>query len=61
MSDGAEGAFSKEVKEAIFARIPQGRYGSPEDIGKAVRMLCSDDACYVNGAYLQVDGALLQS
>ena len=39
--------------------IPQGRLGQPEDIGHAVRMLCSDDARYINGAYLEIDGGLL--
>lgn len=61
MTDGDSGAFTDEQKTGFLHRIPQGRYGRPEDIARAVRMLCSDDACYVNGAYLQVDGGLLQT
>ena len=40
-------------------RTPLGRSGTPEDIASAVRMLCSDDAAYVNGASLQVDGGFV--
>ena len=39
--------------------IPQARLGQPEDIGNAARMLCSDDAAYINGAYIEVDGGML--
>ena len=39
--------------------IPQGRIGKPEDIGHAVRMLCSDDAAYINGVYSEIDGGML--
>lgn len=48
-----------EMRDALIARIPQARLGQPQDIGNAVRMLCSEDAAYVNGAYLQVDGGML--
>lgn len=54
------GDIDEAAKQWFLRRIPQGRFGQPEDIAKAVRMLCSEDACYVNGAYLQVDGGLLQ-
>lgn len=37
-------------------RTPQGRSGSGADIAGAVRMLCSEDAAYINGASLPVDG-----
>lgn len=47
-------------KEALISRIPQGRLGSPADIGRVVRLLCSDDASYINGAYLPVDGGMLE-
>ncbi|MGI9202149.1 MAG: SDR family NAD(P)-dependent oxidoreductase, partial [Woeseiaceae bacterium] len=40
-------------------RTPQGRVGTPEDIAGAVRMLCSADAAFVNGASLQVDGGFV--
>ena len=56
-----DASLQGDVREALVARIPQGRLGQPEDIGKAVRMLCSEDAAYVNGAYLQVDGGMLST
>jgi glucose 1-dehydrogenase len=40
-------------------RIPWGRLGSPEDIGKAVAFLASNDADYITGATLRVDGGFL--
>ena len=45
----------------IIGRTPMGRSGQPEEIAGAVRMLCSDDASYVNGASLQVDGGFVLS
>ena len=40
-------------------RIPWGRLGTPDDIGKAVAFLVSDDADYITGATLRVDGGFL--
>ena len=40
-------------------RIPWGRLGTPEDVGKAVAFLVSDDADYITGATLRVDGGFL--
>jgi NAD(P)-dependent dehydrogenase (short-subunit alcohol dehydrogenase family) len=42
-------AFLKE-------RVPAGRIGTPEDIGRAVALLCADEAEYINGVGLIVDG-----
>ena len=38
--------------------MPSGRYAEPSEIAAAVRYLASDDAGYVNGAVLPVDGGL---
>jgi 3-oxoacyl-[acyl-carrier protein] reductase len=38
--------------------VPAGRPGRPEEVASAVSFLCSDEADYVNGATLSVDGAL---
>jgi len=55
-----ERRFSSEVQlREGGKRIPWGRLGSPEDIGKAVVFLASDDADYVTGATLRVDGGFL--
>lgn len=40
----------------IGDRIPIGRWGKPDDIAKAIRFLVSDDAAYITGAVLPVDG-----
>jgi NAD(P)-dependent dehydrogenase (short-subunit alcohol dehydrogenase family) len=38
------------------AAMPLGRFGDPQDIAAAVALLASDDACYVHGTQLVVDG-----
>jgi NAD(P)-dependent dehydrogenase (short-subunit alcohol dehydrogenase family) len=48
-----------EEKERLVAKIPMGRLASPEDIARAVRMLASDDAGFITGQSLVVDGGLL--
>lgn len=40
----------------IQQRVPTGRIGTPDDIGHAVALLCSDEADYINGVGLIVDG-----
>ena len=44
---------------AILARIPEGRWGAPEDIAGSCVFLASSDADYLNGAVLNVDGGWL--
>jgi 3-oxoacyl-[acyl-carrier protein] reductase len=46
------------VKEAALAIIPAKKLGTPEDVAKAVAFLASDDAAYINGQVLQVDGGM---
>ncbi len=48
-----------QYKESLLAPIPLGRFASPEDIARAAVWLCSEDAAYVNGAVLGVDGGYL--
>jgi 3-oxoacyl-[acyl-carrier protein] reductase len=45
-------------KDEIAAHIPAARVGKPEEVAAAVAFLVSDDASYVNGATLAVDGGL---
>jgi NAD(P)-dependent dehydrogenase (short-subunit alcohol dehydrogenase family) len=47
------------VVASIKARVPLGDYGVPEDIGAAVAYLVSDDARYVTGVKLLVDGGMI--
>ena len=44
--------------DAMLAATPLGRLGDPEDVAGAVRFLCSDEASFVTGTVLLVDGGL---
>jgi NAD(P)-dependent dehydrogenase (short-subunit alcohol dehydrogenase family) len=48
-----------DLRERVVRQIPLGRTGTPEDVARAVVWLCTDEAAYVNGAVLRVDGGLL--
>jgi 3-oxoacyl-[acyl-carrier protein] reductase len=46
------------AKAAMLANTPLGRLGEPEDVAGAVRFLCSDEASFITGEVLLVDGGL---
>jgi 3-oxoacyl-[acyl-carrier protein] reductase len=48
-----------ELKQTAIKQIPLGRIGAPEDIAGAVAFLASDDAAYVTGHVLNVNGGML--
>jgi 3-oxoacyl-[acyl-carrier protein] reductase len=48
----------EEAKGAMLENTPLGRLGDPEDVAGAVRFLCSEDAAFITGAVLRVDGGL---
>jgi glucose 1-dehydrogenase len=55
---GEHEAFGDEALSKAGAALPWGRLGTPEDIGKAAAFLASDDADYITGAALRVDGGI---
>jgi 3-oxoacyl-[acyl-carrier protein] reductase len=48
----------EEAQQAILTNTPLQRMGTPEDVAGAVRFLCSDEASFVTGEVLLVDGGL---
>jgi 3-oxoacyl-[acyl-carrier protein] reductase len=52
------GVLPEAVREAILGNTPLGRLGTPEDVAGAVRFLCSDEASFITGEVLLVDGGL---
>ncbi len=50
--------IADEMRELMLANTPLGRFGTPEDIAGAVRFLCSDEASFITGEVLLVDGGL---
>jgi len=52
-------ALSEELKQTAVKQIPLGRVGSPEDIANAVCFLASDEASYITGHVLNVNGGML--
>jgi len=52
------GAMSEIAKEEVLQKIPLGRYGQPEDVAHMVSFLASDQASYITGQVLSVDGGM---
>ncbi|HET6694141.1 MAG TPA: beta-ketoacyl-ACP reductase [Pedococcus sp.] len=48
----------EDRKKAYQASIPAGRFAQPEEVAAAVRFIASDDAAYITGAVIPVDGGL---
>jgi len=49
----------QDVKDALLKQIPLGRFGSVEDIANAIAFLASDEASYITGQVLIVDGGMV--
>jgi 3-oxoacyl-[acyl-carrier protein] reductase len=48
----------EEATQTMLANTPLGKLGEPEDVARAVRFLCSDEAAFITGDVLLVDGGL---
>ena len=48
----------EDATRAMLDNTPLGRFGDPEDVARAVRFLCSDEASFITGEVLLVDGGL---
>ena len=57
---GMDEATVQEMGAGFAQQVPLGRFGSSEELATAVLFLASDDAAYVNGVELEVDGGLSQ-
>jgi NAD(P)-dependent dehydrogenase (short-subunit alcohol dehydrogenase family) len=58
---GRSGLSEEQIdgfKAGISARVPLGRIGRPEEIASAVAFLASEDASYITGVELNVDGGV---
>jgi 3-oxoacyl-[acyl-carrier protein] reductase len=51
-------ALTDDQREAMLAMVPAGRLGAPDEIAAAIRFLASEDAGYITGTVLPVDGGL---
>ena len=50
--------LSPEMQDEYKKKIPAGRFAAPEEVAKVVLFLASDDAAYISGAVIPVDGGL---
>lgn len=50
--------LAKPAREAMLAKIPLGRLGTPDDIAAAIGFLASDEAAYITGHVLSVNGGM---
>jgi 3-oxoacyl-[acyl-carrier protein] reductase len=50
--------LSDKVKEAFLVQIPLGRAGQPEDVAQLVKFLVSEDASYITGQIIHLNGGM---
>ncbi len=51
-------ALNEEARKAMLGAIPLGRVGKPEDVASAIVFLCSEEAAYITGETLRVNGGM---
>jgi 2-deoxy-D-gluconate 3-dehydrogenase len=54
-----KGVNPEEMLKGFMAKIPMGRMGEPDDIGKVALFLASDASSYMTGSQIVVDGGYL--
>lgn len=52
------GQFTPEQVHALERQIPLGRLCKPEEVASAIKFLCSDEAGFITGAVLDVNGGM---
>ena len=50
--------LSDTLKSRVLSNIPMGRFGSPDDVSGLAAFLCSDEASYITGQVIKIDGGL---
>jgi len=56
VNETTEGRFSDDFREMVLTHIPHTRLGTPDDIGRLAAFLLSEDADYISGQVISVDG-----
>jgi 3-oxoacyl-[acyl-carrier protein] reductase len=54
-------ALAQEVRDSLAKQIPLGRLGTAEDVAYAVRFLVSEQAAYITGQVVHVNGGMLMA
>ena len=57
----ARGVSYEEFRQQYERSLPMGRYGQPKDIGELAAFLASDEAGYITGQSILVDGGMVSS
>ena len=52
------GALAEDFRKMALEQIPLGRYGQPAEVARIARFLVSEEAAYITGQVIQVDGGL---
>lgn len=52
------GDVPDDARDALLARIPKGRFGTPDDVARAIAFLAAPEAAYITGAVLNVNGGM---